>query len=116
MVHLFLSEPTWDDVVDTDSAKMRISLLSKLESVIQSILMSRGRPEARLWLCNTIGGMISVSRSDQCKLFMTLLRSEPTKYGLASQLLQMVFDKRPQKAGSIISKKSYILEKFFEGK
>ncbi|EXB49809.1 hypothetical protein L484_006347 [Morus notabilis] len=102
MVHLFLSEPTWDDVVDTDSAKMRISLLSKLESFIQSILMTRGRPEARLWLCNTIGGMISVSRSDQCELFMTLLRSEPTKYGLASQLLQMDYGNQLKLIGELV--------------
>lgn len=116
MVNLFLSEPVWDDVVDTDSAKMRISLLSKLESVIQPLLMSGGRPEARLWLSNSIAGMTSVTRRDQCELFMNLLRSKPTKYGLASQLLQMLFDKRPQKAGSVVSKNSDILERFFEGK
>ncbi|GMN40759.1 hypothetical protein TIFTF001_009982 [Ficus carica] len=101
MLNLFLSEPVWDDVVDTESAKMRISLLSKLESVIQPLLMSGGRPEARLWLSNSIAGMTSVARRDQCELFMNLLRSKPTKYGLASHLLQMIFDKRPQKAGSV---------------
>ena len=116
MVDLFLTEPVWSDVGDNDSAKLRKSLLSKLESVIESFLMSRGRSEARLWLCKTIAGITSIASKDQCDLFMKLLRSKPVKYDFASQLLQMIFDKRPEKAGSVISNKSHILEKFFEGK
>ncbi|PON44796.1 hypothetical protein PanWU01x14_263860 [Parasponia andersonii] len=107
MVNLFLSEPNWNDIGDSDSAKGRISLLSKLESVIQSFLMSGGRSEARLWLCNTVAGISSVTCRHQCELFMDLLRSKPVKYSLASQLLEMIFDKRPQKVGSLISKKSH---------
>ena len=116
MVHLFLSEPNWNDVGDNDSTKVRISLLSKLESVVQSFLLSGGRSEARLWLCNTVAGISSISCRHQCELFMDFLKSKPVKHSLASQLLEMIFDKRPQKAGSLISKKSHMLEKFFEGK
>ncbi|XP_062073359.1 uncharacterized protein LOC133777686 [Humulus lupulus] len=115
MVHLFLTEPNWNDLGAYDSAKLRISLLSKLESVVQSFLMSKGRSEARLWLCKTISGISTIARCHQCEIFMDLLRSKPIKYSLASQLLEMIFDKMPQKAGSLISKKSYILKKFFEG-
>ncbi|KAM6587577.1 uncharacterized protein LOC115717396 [Cannabis sativa] len=115
MVHLFLTEPNWNDVGAYDSTKLRISLLSKLESVVQSFLISKGRSEARLWLCKTISGISTIACRHQCEMFMDLLRSKPIKYSLASQLLEMIFDKMPQKAGYLISKKSYILEKFFEG-
>lgn len=116
MVCLFLSEPTWDDDGVGGSASIRISLLNKLESVIWSLMMSGGRSEARLWLCNTIAGIRSITSRHQCELFVGLLRSKPLKRALASQVLQMIFEKRPQRAGSIIAQKSYILKKFFEGK
>ncbi|KAM4073251.1 hypothetical protein ACB094_10G004300 [Castanea mollissima] len=76
-----------------------------------------GRSEARLWLCNTIAGMSSVTSYHQRDLFVNLLRSNksPKRALLASQLLQLIFEKRPQIMGSIIAKKSYILKKFFEG-
>ncbi|KAL5550830.1 hypothetical protein UlMin_001006 [Ulmus minor] len=115
MVNLLLSEPVWDDVGDTDSSKMMISLLTKLESVLLPLLTSGGRSEARLWLYRSIAGLSSISLRHQSELFMSLLRSKPTKYNLASQLLRMIFDTRPQKAGSVISKKSHVLEKFFAG-
>lgn len=115
MVYLFLREPIWNDDEDDENTKMRISLLNKMESVIMPFLMSGGRSEARLWLCNTVAGISSITRQQQSELFMSLLRSKQLKHGLASQLLQMIFEKRPQKAGSIIAKKSHILEKFFEG-
>lgn len=116
MLHLFLSEPIWNDNGDDNSAKMRVSLLSNLESVIWSVMASGGRSEARLWLCNTIAGISSISRQHQCELLTNLLRSKPLKRGFASQLLEMIFENRPHKAGSIIAKRSYILKKFFEGK
>lgn len=115
MVYLFLREPAWNDNEDNENTKMRISLLNKMESVIKSFLMSGGRSEARLWLCNTIAGISSITRQQQCELFLNLLRSKPLNRGLASQVLQMIFEKTPHKAGSIIAKKSHILEKFFEG-
>lgn len=117
MVYMFLSEPIWDGDVD-DSSCTRISLLNNLESVICSFFMtSEGRSEARLWLCNTIAGMSSVTPYHQRDLFVNLLRSNksPKRALLASQLLQLIFEKRPQIMGSIIAKKSYILKKFFEG-
>ena len=116
MVYLFLSEPIWDEDGDGGTASIRISLLNKLESVIWSLMTSEGRSEARLWLCSTIAGMSSVTSHHQRELFVNLLRSRPLKRALASQLLRMIFEKRPQKVGSIIAKKSYILKKFFEGK
>ncbi|KAI4314559.1 hypothetical protein L6164_027454 [Bauhinia variegata] len=115
MVYLFLSEPNWNADVDGDSVKLRISLLSELESVIWSMMMSGGRSEARLWLCSTIAGMTSITPRHQRELFVTLLRSTRQKKGLASLLVHMMFEKNPQKGGSILAKKSHILEKFFEG-
>ncbi|KAI4327973.1 hypothetical protein L6164_020375 [Bauhinia variegata] len=41
---------------DGDSMKLRISLSSDLESVIWSMMISEGRSEARLWICNRIAG------------------------------------------------------------
>lgn len=116
MVYLFLKEPIWKDDGDNEDTKKRISILNKLESVIKSFLMSEGRSQACFWLCNTIAGISSITRQNQCKLFMDLLRSRMPRRGLASQLLQMIFEKKPQKAGLIISKRSHVLEKFFEGK
>lgn len=116
MVYLFLSEPIWDENGDCGSASIRISLLNELKSVIWSLMTSGGRSEARLWLCNTIAGIRSITSHRQRELFVNLLRSKPLKRALACQLLQMIFEKRPQKVGSIIAKKSCILEKFFEGK
>ncbi|XP_075642599.1 uncharacterized protein LOC142613960 [Castanea sativa] len=117
MVYLFLSEPIWDGDVD-DSSCIRISLLNNLESVLCSFFTtSEGRSEARLWLCNTIAGMSSVTSYHHRDLFVNLLRSNksPKRALLASQLLQLIFEKRPHIMGSIIAKKSYILKEFFEG-
>lgn len=116
MVYMFLSEPIWDENGDVASSSVRISLLKELESVIWSLMMSGGRSEIRLWLCNTIAGISSITSHHQCELYESLLRSKPVKRTLASQLIQMIFEKRPQKAGSILAKKSYILKKFFQGK
>lgn len=117
MVNLFLSEPVWNDVRADDSSELRKSLLVKLGIAIQSFLMSGARSEARLWLCESMAGLTSIAREDQRELFASFLKSKPAKRnGLACQLLQMMFDKRPEKAGSVLSKNSHVLEKFFEGK
>lgn len=114
MIDLFLSEPSWDEDVDSgDSMKLRVSLLNELESTIWSLIMSGSRSEARLWLCNTIAGMTFITPRHQCDLFLNLLKSQ--KQGLASQLLHMMFEKEPQMGGSILAKRSHILESFFEG-
>ncbi|KAL2488402.1 hypothetical protein Fot_41694 [Forsythia ovata] len=116
MLQLFLSEPTWvDDNGNDKSAEQRKSLLSELESLIQSLISSGGRSEARLWLCNTLSGISSISPRRQRELFVSLLTSKPTKWHVAAQLLQLVFDKQPRKVGPIIAKKSYMLEDFFRG-
>ncbi|KAF7809428.1 uncharacterized protein G2W53_036171 [Senna tora] len=117
MIDLFLSEPSCDDddVDGGDSMKLRISLLNELESTIWSLMMSGGRSEARLWLCNTIAGMTSITPRHQRELFVHLLKSRGQKQGLASQLLHMMFEKKPHKGGSILARRSHILEKFFEG-
>lgn len=115
MIDLFLAEPIFNDEKDVDSAKLRISLLSRLESVLRKLLVSGGRSEVRLWLSNTIASMTSISPQHQRDLFVTFLRTKPLKWALASQLLQMFFEKRPRGAGILIAKRSYIMEKFFEG-
>lgn len=116
MVHLFLLEPPAGDVGNDNAAQKRISLLQELESIIWSVITSGGRSEARLWLCTTISCITSITPHDQCELFVNLLRSKPPKRSVATRLVQLIFEKRPQKVGPIISKKSHMLEKFFEGK
>lgn len=115
MVHLFLLEPPLGDVGNENAAQKNISLLQELESIIWSVIMSGGRSEARLWLCTTISCIRSITPHNQCELFVNLLRSKPKKKFVAARLVQMIFEKRPQKAGPIIAKKSFMLEKFFEG-
>ena len=115
MVQLFLSPPTSSEHGDRDSVKERISLLQRLESIIWSVITSGGRYEARIWLCNTVSCIRSITPRDQHDLFVDLLRSKKSKQDVAAQILRMVFEKRPEKVGPVIAKKSYMLEKFFEG-
>ena len=115
MVYLFLAEPSSSDGGDSDSTKLRLSLLNELESVIWSMMVSGGRSEARLWLFNSIAGITCITPDQQRELFMSLLRSRGQKKDLATQLLHMMFEEMPHKGGSIIAKRSHILEKFFEG-
>lgn len=115
MVQLLLSEPNKSYAGDEDSVKLKISLLNDLESIILSLISSRARSEARLWLCNAIAGISSIMPHHQRDLFVDLFRSKPWKRGLAAQLWQMIFEKMPQKAGKIIARKSYMLEDFFRG-
>ncbi|CAL0313227.1 unnamed protein product [Lupinus luteus] len=117
MINLFLSEPNWNDVVvDDGSTDLRISFLKELESVIWSaIMLSGGRGEARLWLCNTIAGVSCVTHRDKRELFRNLVRNRGEKQGLAAQLLHLIFEKSPRKLGSILARRSGVLEKFFEG-
>lgn len=118
MIQLFLSKPNWKaDDGDSDSPKLIISLLNKLESFLWSLIISGGRSEARLWLCNTISTINSLSPEQQRDIFVNLLRSKQQlqNHDFASQLLQMLFQKSPHKAGQVLAKKSYKLDKFFEG-
>lgn len=118
MIQLFLSKPNWKaDDGDSDSPKLIISLLNKLESFLWSLIISGGRSEARLWLCNTISTITSLSPEQQRDIFVNLLRSKQQlqNHDFASQLLQMLFQKSPHKAGHVLAKKSYKLDKFFEG-
>ncbi|TKY58475.1 hypothetical protein E2542_SST15537 [Spatholobus suberectus] len=114
MIDMFLSEPSWNDDVDVDedSTRLRISLLNDLETVIWSTV---GRAEARLCLCNTVAGLNCVTFLDQRDLFRNLLRTRGMKRDLASQLLHLMFDTAPQKLGSVLARRSHVLEKFFEG-
>lgn len=116
MVELFLIEPKWDVNEDIESSKVIVSLLNRLESVVWSLMTSGGRSEARLWLCYTVSGISSISREQQRELFVKLLRSRRVSRSLASQLLQMMFEKKPHKAGRVLVKQCYRLEKFFDGK
>ncbi|WCJ37286.1 hypothetical protein M5689_018437 [Euphorbia peplus] len=117
MVNLFLSEPNWKDYGDGDThlAKLWISLLEQLHSLISSLITSGGRSEARLWLCTAISSINSLTSRHHRDLFLKLLKYRPTNRNLASQLVEILFQKRPRKAGSIIAKRSYLLEKFFQG-
>ncbi|KAK6163948.1 hypothetical protein DH2020_000812 [Rehmannia glutinosa] len=117
MLQLFLCEPSGgDDNCNDESYRRRRSILDELELVIWSLMSSGGQSEARLWLSNTLSGISSISPRRQRDLFVSLLRSKPIKRHLASQLLQLIFEKQPQKMGPIIAKKSHKLEKFFKGK
>lgn len=115
MVNLFLSEPKWDDdahnSINTD---VILPQLNKLSSHIQSLVTRGARSEARLWLCSALS-TLSISSRRKVNLFMKLLRSKPRKKQLVSQLLQLMFEKRPKKLGSLLAKRSYQLERFFEG-
>ncbi|XP_039127690.1 uncharacterized protein LOC120263779 isoform X2 [Dioscorea cayenensis subsp. rotundata] len=115
MVQLYLSKPVADASGDGDLVEGRLSLLQRLESIIWSIITLGGRYEARLWLCNTISCIQCITSRNQCELFRELLRSKPAKHDVAAQLLRMILEKSPGEIGPVIAKKSYLLEKFFEG-
>ncbi|KAL3500240.1 hypothetical protein ACH5RR_039333 [Cinchona calisaya] len=115
MIQLFLSDYNWRDEGNDELVDKRKSLLSELESVLWSLMTSGGRSEVRLWLCNTIAGINSITPYDQRELFVRLLTAHTSKGRLAAQLLQLLFEKQPQKAGPIIAKKSFMLENFFRG-
>lgn len=115
MVHLFLSEPDWSWDGTDDSVKHRISFLNDLDSAVLSLISSQSRSEARLWLCKDVSGISSLSRNQKCELFLTLLRTSSQKRDLAAQLVQLIFEKHPKSAGSILAKKSNMLEDFFRG-
>ncbi|CAG7872446.1 unnamed protein product [Brassica rapa] len=115
MVNLFLSEPKWDaDAHNSTNTDVMLPLLNKLSSHIQSLVTRGARSEARLWLCSALS-TLSISPRRQLNLFMKLLRSKPRKKQLVSQLLQLMFEKRPKKLGSVLAKRSHLLERFFEG-
>lgn len=95
--------------------KERKALLQRLESIIWSLMTSGGRYEARLWLCDTISCIHTITSHNQRALFVDLLRCKRSKQDLAAQILRMIFEKRPEKVGPIIAKKTRMLEKFFEG-
>ncbi|KAK6937925.1 hypothetical protein RJ641_031433 [Dillenia turbinata] len=106
MVELFLSHSVLNDDGNDESAKLTLSLLNKLEQIIWSVMISGGRSEARLWLCNAISCVSSISPYQHRDLFVNFLRSKSHREGFATQLLQIFFDKRPQKAGHILAKKT----------
>lgn len=115
MVLLFLSKPIWEKQGDNEAAKLIISLLNDLGSVIWSLIISGGRSEARLWLCNAVSSINCLSPHQQREVFLSFLTSKPPRKHLASQLLQMIFERRPHKFGSVLAKRSYMLDKFFQG-
>ncbi|XP_076915993.1 uncharacterized protein LOC143575526 [Bidens hawaiensis] len=115
MVNLYLSEPDWNFDGGDESVEQRISLLNDLESKIRSLINSQSRSEVRLWLCKDVSGISSLSRRQKCELFSTLLKTSSQKRDLAAQILQMIFEKQPKKAGSILAKKCDMLEDFFRG-
>ncbi|XP_022874242.1 uncharacterized protein LOC111393074 [Olea europaea var. sylvestris] len=107
MLQLFLCELKWIDGNGSDeSATKRKSLLSELESLIQSLMSSGGQSQARLWLCNTLSGIRSIGPRCQREL-------QPR---MQHNFCKLIFDKQPRKVGPIIAKKSYMLEKFCSGK
>lgn len=115
MIQLLLREEAKrkEDVREEDSERTKgmICLLKQLESVIWSLIT---RSEARLWLYNTISCITSITPYQKRELFASLLRTT-SKKGLASQLWQLIFQKRPHEAGTLLAERSYVLEKFFQG-
>ncbi|XP_057419637.1 uncharacterized protein LOC130713839 isoform X2 [Lotus japonicus] len=113
MINLFLSEPNWNDGgADDGSSELRIRLLKELETVIWSAM---SRAEARMWLCKTVAGLKCVAPRHQRELFVDLLKTRRKKQSLASQLLHLMFDKSPQKLGSVLARRTRVLEDFFIG-
>ncbi|CAN8253825.1 unnamed protein product [Cochlearia groenlandica] len=111
VLRLFLSESDFNKTNDVITSLL--PLLNKLGSQIQSLLSNEARSEARLWLCTAISNL-SVSHRRQVNVFMKLFRSKPRKVRLLSQLLLMMFEKCPSKFGSLLAKRSYLLERFFQ--
>ena len=115
MIDLFLAKPLW--VKDNDgSTELRVTLFDELGKIVWATMTSEGRSEARFWLCEAVSSLSSITPNEQQELFLKLLRSKPLKHDVAAQVLQMIFERRPHKAGLILAKKSHRLEKFFEGK
>ncbi|CAH9114332.1 unnamed protein product [Cuscuta epithymum] len=116
MLQLYLTIPPSDENGDNNLVDQTKSHLKELESVLWSLISSGHLSEARLWLCNSLADISSVTPLHQQELFLALLRSKKVKQQrLAAQILQLIFDKHPHIAGPIISKKSYLLEDFFKG-
>ncbi|KAG8044574.1 hypothetical protein GUJ93_ZPchr0069g33261 [Zizania palustris] len=115
MVQLFFQGPTDGCSINTDAVKVRKSLLDKVESIIRSVIKSGGWYEARLWLCSTVSSIHLLDPYDQQHLFLDLLGMKNSKKDVAARLLRMIFDKKPQKAGSILAKNCQMLEEFFQG-
>ncbi|GAB2298187.1 hypothetical protein Dimus_032259 [Dionaea muscipula] len=115
MIPLFLSTPIWSVKVDDECNDQRMSILTELGKIIWTVMTSEGRSEARLWLCETISTISSLSSREHRELFLDLLSSKSDRHSVAAQLWQMIFEKRPQMAGSILARKSHMLERFFEG-
>ncbi|CAL1407927.1 unnamed protein product [Linum trigynum] len=80
MVQFLLSNPNSNGDFDGDSelGERWVSLLNQLGSVLWSSMTASGRSEARLLLCNTIGGIESITPSQQPDIFVKLLRTKPT--------------------------------------
>lgn len=116
MIQLFLPDSNWSNYGNDELVEKTKLLLNELESVLWSLMSSAGRSEVRLWLCNSIACISSISPRHQRELFFNLLRAKPVKRNLAAQLLQLLFEKKPQKAGSILAEKCSMLEDFFKGK
>ncbi|RHN41760.1 hypothetical protein MtrunA17_Chr8g0369471 [Medicago truncatula] len=117
MINLFISEPTRnnDANAEEDSTKLRINLLKELETVLWSAIISSGRAEARMWLRKTIAGINCVKPRDQREIFINFMRIPKKKHDLTSQLLNLMFDNSPQKLGSVLARKTRVLDNFFAG-
>lgn len=116
MIPLFLTKSNWNDYGNDEFVEKRKLLLNELESFLWLLMSSAGRSEVRLWLCKTISCISSINQRHQRELFVKLLRAKPLKRDVAVQLLQLLFDKKPRKAGYILAKKSFMLKNFFKGK
>lgn len=115
MVKLFLTQPPTDKQRDEVAVKERLALLEEIDSIIRSAMVYGGRHEARLWLFNTISSFHSITPREQRDLFLELLRLRKSKHDVAPQLLQMIFENKQEKAGSIIANQCCMLQKFFDG-
>ena len=114
MVFLFAQQPQIGSS-STGDIKEKLSVLEKIESIISSLIKNGARYEARLWLCSTISAIHSINPSDQHEIFQGLLENKASRKDVAPQLLQMIFQKCPEKIGPIIAKRCSVLKKFFRG-
>ncbi|KAI4341564.1 hypothetical protein MLD38_026275 [Melastoma candidum] len=116
MINLFLSPPVWGTIHGGDSAETVLPLFQRLGREIWAAVEASGsRSESRLWLCKTVSLSTSLSPDERRRLFVKVLREETIGRELASHLMRMVFEERPQMAGSVLARRSRVLEKFFRG-
>ncbi|GAB2234614.1 hypothetical protein Drorol1_Dr00003871 [Drosera rotundifolia] len=117
MIDLHISKSTnIHNSTDSDGINdPRTWILAELEKVIWSVMITDGRSEARMWLCESVSSLCSISATEQREVFSELLRVKSVRRSVAGRIWGMVFEKEPRAAGAVLGRNGILLEKFFEG-